>query len=165
MPLDTHQTGHILPHVDTKYLRVAAAVRQRIQAGEWKPGKLIPNEGDLAREMGVSSGTTRKALDALEADGLLERKQGRGTFVRELVPWGDVIKGHAGAALAHIGRLLPLADSARLALVDADGEPIVRDGEMVVYTPTDLAHLEAGIHELRAWLELRAIAVTQEGRP
>jgi GntR family transcriptional regulator len=53
----------------------------RIASGEWKPDTAIPNEGDLAREFGVSSGTMRKALDLMEAERLLTRRQGRGTFI------------------------------------------------------------------------------------
>jgi GntR family transcriptional regulator len=51
--------------------------------GEWKPNTAIPNEGDLAREFGVSSGTMRKALDMMESERLLTRRQGRGTFVND----------------------------------------------------------------------------------
>jgi GntR family transcriptional regulator len=54
---------------------------QRITSGSWKAGVTLPNEHDLAREFGVSSGTIRKALEKLEADSLIERRQGRGTFV------------------------------------------------------------------------------------
>ncbi len=56
----------------------------RITTGNWKPGTLIPNEIDLAREFGLSVGTVRKALDQLQAEHLLTRRQGRGTFVNDL---------------------------------------------------------------------------------
>lgn len=65
------------------YLQVRDALAARIASGEWKPNTVIPNEGDLAREFGVSSGTMRKALDLLEAERLLTRRQGRGTFVND----------------------------------------------------------------------------------
>jgi GntR family transcriptional regulator len=51
------------------------------QAGEWRPGEAIPSETELAARYGVSQGTVRKAIDALAADHLLVRRQGRGTFV------------------------------------------------------------------------------------
>jgi len=63
------------------YLQVAAALAERVASGQWLPGFQIPNEVDLAREFGVSAGTIRKALDTLEADRVLRRQQGRGTFV------------------------------------------------------------------------------------
>jgi GntR family transcriptional regulator len=65
------------------YLQVRDALAQRIASAEWKPGGAIPNESDLAREFGVSSGTMRKALDLLETERLLTRRQGRGTFVND----------------------------------------------------------------------------------
>src|SRR5215470_13782932 len=65
------------------YLQVRDVLAARIAAGEWKPNIAIPNEGDLAREFGVSSGTMRKALDLMEGERLLTRRQGRGTFVND----------------------------------------------------------------------------------
>jgi GntR family transcriptional regulator len=63
------------------YLQLRDALAARIARGEWKVGTAIPGEGDLARELGVSKGTVRKALDLLEGESLLIRRQGRGTFV------------------------------------------------------------------------------------
>jgi GntR family transcriptional regulator len=65
------------------YLQLRDALAERISAGAWKPGVAIPNESDLAREFGVSAGTMRKALDLMEAERLLSRRQGRGTFVND----------------------------------------------------------------------------------
>jgi GntR family transcriptional regulator len=65
------------------YLQLRDALAERIARGEWKPGSAIPNESDLAREFGVSAGTMRKALDLMEAERLLSRRQGRGTFVND----------------------------------------------------------------------------------
>jgi GntR family transcriptional regulator len=66
------------------YLQLCDALAERIATGEWKPHAAIPNEGDLAREFGVSPGTMRKALDLLEGQHLVTRRQGRGTFVNDL---------------------------------------------------------------------------------
>lgn len=65
------------------YARIRATLVDRIKSGEWRPGQLIPNEFEVAAEFGVSQGTARKALDSLAADGLLVRRQGKGTFVVE----------------------------------------------------------------------------------
>jgi GntR family transcriptional regulator len=43
----------------------------------------LPAELDLAKELGVSSGTVRKALDTLESQRVVTRQQGRGTFVND----------------------------------------------------------------------------------
>lgn len=66
------------------YLQVRDMLLGRITTGNWKPGTLIPNEVDLAREFGLSVGTVRKALDQLQAEHLVTRRQGRGTFVNDL---------------------------------------------------------------------------------
>jgi GntR family transcriptional regulator len=63
------------------YLQVHDILADRIATGVWGPGSNLPNELNLAQELGVSLGTVRKALEQMEADQLIARKQGRGTFV------------------------------------------------------------------------------------
>lgn len=63
------------------FVRLARHIRERIVGGEWLPGQLLPGEEALAREMGVSVGTVRKAFDVLSGQGLVTRHRGRGTFV------------------------------------------------------------------------------------
>jgi GntR family transcriptional regulator len=65
------------------YLQLRDVLVGRIVEGIWKPGPSIPNEDDLAREFNVSHGTIRKALDLLESERLVTRRQGRGTFVND----------------------------------------------------------------------------------
>ncbi len=50
---------------------------------EWSPGMKIPGENELAKSMGVSRVTVRGALQKLAALGLVESRQGEGTFVSE----------------------------------------------------------------------------------
>jgi GntR family transcriptional regulator len=56
---------------------------RRLVEGAWLPGMLLPSEMELARQLNVSQGTVRKALDSMTADNLLLRRQGRGTYVAE----------------------------------------------------------------------------------
>ena len=63
------------------YLQIKGLLEQRLEAGEWRPAEPIPSEHDLARRFGVSQGTVRKAIEALAADNLVVRRQGKGTFV------------------------------------------------------------------------------------
>ncbi|MXU64778.1 GntR family transcriptional regulator [Oceanomicrobium pacificus] len=63
------------------YRQAADLMIRNIASGIWAPGMRLPNEFDLAEEFGVSQGTIRKALGALEARGLLTRAPGRGTVV------------------------------------------------------------------------------------
>ncbi len=65
------------------YLQVRDMLVERITSGQWKPGSGISNEVDLSRELGVSVGTVRKALDVMEQEHLITRRQGRGTFVND----------------------------------------------------------------------------------
>jgi GntR family transcriptional regulator len=65
------------------YVQVAGILRAKICASEWTPRAPLPNEVMLAREIGVSIGTVRKALEMLEDEHLIQRRQGRGTFVVE----------------------------------------------------------------------------------
>jgi GntR family transcriptional regulator len=63
------------------YRQAEHLLTQALMAGEWSPGGLIPSEPELALRFGVSQGTIRKAIEALRAENLLVRHQGRGTFV------------------------------------------------------------------------------------
>ncbi len=63
------------------YLQVKESLVGHLIDGTWQPGQLIPSEIELARRTGVSQGTVRKALDAMTAEHLLVRHQGRGTYV------------------------------------------------------------------------------------
>lgn len=65
------------------YEQVKDTIAQQIADGQWKPNLAMPNENELARVLGVSPGTMRKALDLLESEGLVVRRQGRGTFVSD----------------------------------------------------------------------------------
>jgi len=68
------------------YVKVHAALVERIRSGQWKAGQLIPNEFEIAAEFKVSQGTARKAIGALAAANLVVRHQGRGTYVYEHTP-------------------------------------------------------------------------------
>ena len=71
------------PRAQPLYAQVRARMMQRLIAGQWRPGEMLPSEFRLADLFGVSQGTVRKALDALAADNVVVRRQGRGTFVAE----------------------------------------------------------------------------------
>lgn len=69
------------PTFSPLYQQIKALLTQSLQAGEWKPGELIPSEVELAGRFKVSQGTVRKAIDELSAENLVVRRQGKGTFV------------------------------------------------------------------------------------
>jgi len=69
------------PSFQPLYLQIRALLEQSLDAGEWRPAEAIPSEIELAGRFGVAQGTVRKAIDALAADNLVVRRQGKGTFV------------------------------------------------------------------------------------
>ncbi len=69
------------PAFSPLYQQIKALITQALQAGDWKPGEVIPSETELAQRFKVSQGTVRKAIDELATENLLVRRQGKGTFV------------------------------------------------------------------------------------
>lgn len=103
------------------YAQVRERLVERIRSGQWKPGQLIPNEFEIAAEFGVSQGTARKAIGELAAEGLVVRRQGRGTFVVEHTPAHVLFRffnivDAAGAAV------IPDSREASAHLAEADAE-------------------------------------------
>lgn len=72
------------PQYRPLYSQVYETLVRRIADGEWQPGQALPSEQALAMQLGVSQGTVRKALDALALDKVIDRRQGKGTYVAEL---------------------------------------------------------------------------------
>ena len=65
----------------TKHARLHAAIVGAVEAGELATGTKIAGERELSEALGLSLGTTQKALGRLMTEGFLVRKQGHGTFV------------------------------------------------------------------------------------
>ncbi|WP_282077446.1 GntR family transcriptional regulator [Epibacterium ulvae] len=64
------------------YVRLRDTLAAQIARDVWTAEHPIPSEAALAREFGVSVGTVRKGVDGLVQEGVLDRRQGSGTFVR-----------------------------------------------------------------------------------
>jgi GntR family transcriptional repressor for pyruvate dehydrogenase complex len=60
---------------------VVTQLREMIQHGELRPGDRLPPERDLAKSLGVSRPTLRAGIRSLAAVGILQSRQGAGTFV------------------------------------------------------------------------------------
>ena len=86
----------------SRYGKLAWALRDRILQGEWTPGEVIPAESALAHNYGVALGTIRQALSLLVEDGVLQRRHGKGTFVT---------KGVDGASMMRFFRFRGVNDS------------------------------------------------------
>ena len=84
MPLQTGFSGPL-------YQQVHESLKNKITNGEWKGGMIIPGDTELSRQLGVSVGTVRKALDELARQRLVVRERGRGTFIKDPTFWsGDL---------------------------------------------------------------------------
>ena len=65
------------------YRLVKRALLGLIESGSCRPGQALPNETTIARRLGVSVGTLRRAVDELVHEHVLVRRQGKGTFVAQ----------------------------------------------------------------------------------
>ena len=65
-----------------KYLQVADTLRQEIAEGVFRDGQTLMTEEELRMRFDVSRQTIRQAISLLEADGLVDRRRGSGTYVR-----------------------------------------------------------------------------------
>lgn len=65
------------------YRAISAALRGRIESGEWLPGEQLPTVREIAAEYDVSVTTARKALDVLATAGLVTVTPGWGVFRSE----------------------------------------------------------------------------------
>jgi GntR family transcriptional regulator len=64
------------------YIQISELLTREITAGLYAAGDRLPSELELASKLGVAVGTLRKALSELASRGMLERRQGSGTYVR-----------------------------------------------------------------------------------
>jgi DNA-binding GntR family transcriptional regulator len=67
--------------------QLAAILRERIKAGDYRPRQVLPSEKQLQDEHGVSRGTVRRAVRTLGDEGWTVTVQGRGTFVAPEDSW------------------------------------------------------------------------------
>lgn len=88
-PLD-RDTGRGLAH------ELVERIKERILAGQLEPGQKLPTEAALVEEFGVSRTVVREALTRLQAVGLVETFQGRGSFVIGVPDSGPFEVGAAG---------------------------------------------------------------------
>lgn len=134
------------------YRQVYDILVNRVVQGAWRPGEALPSEQSLAKELGVSQGTVRKVLDALTAEKLLERRQGKGTYIAEHTqerslfrffriarPGGERLKPARTSETVKVR----VARSAERAKLDLD-----RDARVVEITRTRLIDGQPALHEV-----------------
>jgi GntR family transcriptional regulator len=105
------------------YRQIADQLRNEIAARRFEPSGRLPTENEIGARFDVSRVTVRLALDRLEADGLIERRKGKGTFT-------------VGKRVQHpLDRLRSFHESLRLQGLDAAMRPL---SAQMVATPPDL---------------------------
>lgn len=72
-----------IPAAAAPYARVKQALKAELAQGRWSPGTLMPSESELVGRFQVSRMTVNKALRELQAEGLVDRVQGVGTFAAQ----------------------------------------------------------------------------------
>lgn len=98
--------------------QVIAQLRAQITSGEWPVGSRIPTEPALVEQLGVARNTVREAVRALAHNGLLDIRQGSGTYVVATSELAGVMnRRFASAAPGHVAELRSAleASAARLA--------------------------------------------------
>ncbi|MBT2366800.1 FadR family transcriptional regulator [Streptomyces sp. ISL-10] len=98
--------------------QVIAALRNQITSGEWPVGSRIPTEPELVEQLGVARNTVREAVRALAHNGLLDIRQGSGTYVVATSELAGVMhRRFADADPRHVAELRSTLESsaARLA--------------------------------------------------
>jgi hypothetical protein len=94
---------------------IAGILRERIRAGELKPGDRLPTQAELAEEFGVERGAVRQALRALQQDGLLANvSKGSPPRIAEPAP----ARGEPQPTMVGLAPRLTEAFSARRVRVD-----------------------------------------------
>lgn len=106
---------------------IEASLRARIASGEWAQSARLPTERELAVEYGVARNTLRKAIDAIVADGTVDRHVGRGMFVNsEANELAEIIQRVTGVSPADLMavRLLVEPQAAAMAATNASTSDI-----------------------------------------
>ena len=111
------------------YLQVASTLRRRVEEGQWQVGQKISTLEELESEFQVARVTVRQAIDLLQKEGLVQRQQGKGTFVTRAVKdkrwlqletkWSSLV----ATIEDNVPRLLPVKKAPPPHLEPGEGEP------------------------------------------
>lgn len=88
--------------------QVESQLRALIDSSDYKNGKLLPNEVDLAKQLGISRTTLRQAINKLVYEELLIRKKGIGTWVNENRPISSKSKNWLSFSQEMAARGIPI---------------------------------------------------------
>jgi len=129
------------------YARVKQHLKDRLAAGEWPAGVLMPSEAELVALFGVSRMTVNRALRELQADGMVDRVQGVGTFAAQLHRVSSTLtlrdlheeiaeRGHHHSAQVHVQQQEAAGEALAAQLGLVPGAPVFH---------TLIVHFENGV--------------------
>ena len=173
-----------------RHAQISEWLRQQIEDGTLGPDEQLPSESQLTGRFGVSRITVRRALQTLEHEGLIYRRQGLGSFVQDtrvrqgLVRLTDFVEDMAQAGLAARSQVLHFAPEAARPDVAArldvgDDQPVYRldrlrlaEDEPIAFDRTWLPVFYAGLldghdletHTIYHLLETRYGIAVERGR-
>ena len=119
------------------FKRIESDLRQRILSNELAPGEKLPSESEMINNFGVSRITVRQALSDLQAAGLIEKINGKGSFVSRPLDRPDLglltgfyehmrARGHASRGKIISVRKITAPIAAALALGQPHDSPMTR---------------------------------------
>lgn len=120
--------------------QIFLVLKDGIGQGSYAPGTALPKEESLVQLFGVSRATVRRALADLELDGLVLRKHGLGTFVRE-----GLATGAKMATLGFVDELRHTAQSTEVRVVTLESGPPPAAVRALLQVPDN----EPAVHAIR----------------
>lgn len=109
------------------YTTIATLIRRQIYGGLLSPGERLPSHQALAKKYQVAIVTIRQAIQVLESEGLLRRRQGSGTFVADTITPKRWITLETGW-----DDLLRMVETSKVRMIRVDDEvqsPTLNEGE------------------------------------
>ncbi|MCL2770355.1 MAG: winged helix-turn-helix domain-containing protein [Solirubrobacterales bacterium] len=138
-------------------VQLAWAIRSRIHDRRYPPGARLPGMRELADSLSVNVNTVRAVMQRLEHEGLIERRQGTGTFVAAASPAPSPAAEIAAIAAleAHTVGIDPREVAAALYVSEpgepsADSEPVADPDRRRRLVCTQITALEQALAELGA---------------
>lgn len=123
------------------YVQCAHLLRRRIETGDWPVGSRLPSLETLADDCSVAVVTIRQAVEMLEEEGLVERRQGLGTFVVGNVQPRNWLS--LGTSWSSLLELLADVTIRRLTVKDRESMPVLQPGDG---KPADRYRFQKRVH-------------------
>lgn len=123
--------------------QVARCVRDAVRAGDLRAGQHLPASRDVARDLGINMHTVLRAYQALQEDGLIDLRRGRGATVTPGAS-GLLEEGRDGAAVEGL-RARARGLGAEAAAAGVDEEALAELAAALVEGHTEAIHAAGGV--------------------